>query len=232
MPDLTPSELDAATGRHIRLEEYGCDDDFADLLPCTGVLEQRIEASGGVQDWYSLRLDEPLLLGGQTHAHLLIRSRRADMALGGAAEVSAYVLLVKNPRALERRLIEVKDFHHVGNVIVQPVAQRKPERHTEEEGTRIRCRKCKANYRRSQRRCPECGAAPFNPFSDEFSLVLKISAFFLTVGLLLWVVVGLDPSVPASLKRSSVWFKIPVALIGLLAIWGLIDLIVRRVFRR
>jgi len=232
MPDLTVSELDAAIGRHIRLEEYGCDDDFADLLPCAGVLEQRVEATGGVKDWYVLRLDEPLLLAGQTHTHLLIRSRRADIPLGGKAEVSAFVLLFKDPLQSIKPKIEVKDFHHVGNVIVQSVIARRPERRGEESEGRVRCHRCRANYRRSQRQCPECGASPVNPFSDEFSLVLKVSGVLALAGLLVWAMVGLDPAVPASFRRSSFWVKGPLAFLGVLAIWGLIDLIVRRVFRR
>lgn len=234
MRNLLASELDSIIGRRLRIEEYGCDDSFADLLPCDGVIERRIEASNGVKDWYLMKLDEPFNYDGRLHTHILVRSRRDNATLGEPGEISAFVLLITDLAALDERPIQVSRFLNVGYVIarIATAPVREDDTKSKHNEPRIRCRHCRASYRISQLHCPECGAAHWNPFSDEMSLVLKIFAGLLFIGAILWAVIRVDPSIPASIRQSSMWIKAPLALSGVVVLWAVLDLIIRRVFRR
>lgn len=163
----------------------------------------------------------------------MIRARRTDLPLGADGEHSAFLLLILNATDLEKGPIDVKSFRHVGNCAVRPTHHEIDDSVEDVDHVhRIRCRHCRANYREVQKRCPECGAWRYNPFSDEVTLVFKVIAGIALATLLLWLIVRVDPGMPKSVKNSSLWLKAPLGLFGLAAVWALLDLLVKTVFRK
>lgn len=226
--------LDACLGKRIRLEEYGCDEPFADLLPGEGVLVRRLEAKNGVRDWYLLELDRPFEHAGRRHTHLLIRPRRADACLAGREETSVFIVLAPNPAELTDEPIDIRNFDHVGYGITQNLSSEEARQQPDESRSvpRRKCHQCGHMYKETETHCTECGASRFNPLSAEITMSLKILLGLALLLVIAWGVVSLDPLYGRIIGFSPLWIK-GLQVIGALAvILVVLDLVVRRVFRR
>ena len=90
--------------RRVRIEYADQNDEFASLLPRSGVLGGRHRDVQGNSDWFLVRLDEPfdyqlkvaepLPFRLMRVDHFLIRSRWADHAIGAAEPTSVFILLI------------------------------------------------------------------------------------------------------------------------------------------
>ena len=227
-------ELDQALGRRLHLENYGVDEDFAPLLPRAGVVEQRLEAGNGVKDWYSVRLEETFEFEGLMHTHILIRARRSDVRFNDPGESSVFLLLVRDESALHQEPIDIRRFIHVGSGLAKvafdraAMVEEKRERHVE----RVKCRSCGAKIRATDKKCPDCFSHQKNPFSEEMTLVLKLAAAGVVLGVIWFVIFQLDPRFYGFIRNGSAWEKGGITFVGFVCVWAAFDLVVRRVFKR
>ena len=90
--------------RRVRIEYADQNDEFASLLPRSGLLRGSCRDIHGNSDWCLVKLDEPFdyqFKVGEPFRfqlmhvdHFLIRSRWADHAIGAAEPTSVFILLV------------------------------------------------------------------------------------------------------------------------------------------
>lgn len=95
--------------RRVRIEYADQNDEFASMLPRSGVLAGAYRDIQGNSDWYLLSLDEPFdyqMKVGEPFQfrlvrvdHFLIRSRWADHPIGAAEPTSVFILLVDDSQA-------------------------------------------------------------------------------------------------------------------------------------
>jgi hypothetical protein len=229
-----PRMLDAAIGSRVRMDDYGCPKALAAQFPRQGRLARRLTARKGVKDWYLLELDEPLESAGQRHEQVLIRTRRTDTAIGARESTSAYLLFVPDPMLLESEPIDVDDFNHVGNVLVHTLQQAVADEaepilpEPMPAPPKVLCKRCGKRYRPTHHRCPECDARRYFDMSPEVELVLKLLALLAVLTTIAWFVVVLDVTIPASVRHSTLWLKVPAGIALIVVAWVVLDRILRR----
>jgi len=223
------SKASGLIGTRIRLEEYDFKPDIRSCFPREGRIVRQLEALNGVKDWYLLELDAPFEFGGVTHAQALIRTRRVDIRLGEEDPTSAYVLLIRDPAALEEKPFDVKKFDHVGNgmaITLFPNAPRVVEKREEE--AHQRCKHCGKKVNPELTHCPACGERLRRSVKPE--LMLAAQAGFGAIVLLgvAAAVVKTDPLISYQIKNSSLWYKAPVGILAAIGLWFVIDLLMDR----
>ncbi len=235
MRKLEIDELDQAVGQRLKLEAYECDADFSQLLPRDGVIEDRLEAGNGVKDWYLVRLDESFEFEGVKHTHVLIRARRPEVRLKDPGESSVFILLMRDEMAGLSEPIDIRQFIHVGSGIIKVAFDRAAvaaEKKRKTRVERVSCKHCGVKMRTTDRRCPECRALQFNPFSEEMTLILKLAVVMAVMGIIGFGIYQLDPRYFGFIQNGSTWEKAAIAFVVLMIIWAVFDTVVRRVFKR
>lgn len=217
-------------GQRIRLEDYRLPPEICPLFPREGRIVRQLEALNGVKDWYLLELDQPFEYGGLRHAQVLIRTRRTDIRLGEEEPTSAYVLLIRDSAALEERPFDVKKFDHVGSVMATTLFPDAPlvvERREAEEGYR-RCKHCGKKVNLEVAHCPSCGQRVRWSVKPELAMLARLCIGLVVLLALAAAIVKTDPTVSASVKNSSWWYKAPVGIFAAIGLWFVIDLLMDR----
>lgn len=217
-------------GQRIRLEDYRLPPELSAFFPREGRIVRQLEALNRVKDWYLLELDQPFEHGGLQQARVLIRTRRTDIRLGEEEPTSAYVLLIRDPAALEERPFDVKKFNHVGSAMaisLFPDAPRVVERREEEEDYR-RCKHCGKKVNLEVAHCPSCGERIRWSVKPELAMVARLGIGLVVLLALAAAIVKTDPTVSASVKNSSWWYKAPVGIFAAIGLWFVIDLLLDR----
>jgi len=97
-------------GRKIWLEYYDQNDRFEeDFTPQYCTVERRFSEKSGPDDWFLVSLEVPLDYECARYSHLLIRSRWADVRLGGSPYTSVFILLVPDAEEVKSPF-EFEDF--------------------------------------------------------------------------------------------------------------------------
>lgn len=86
-----------------------------------GVATRRLALRDWGEDWTLLKLETGFDYRGRHHDRLLIRSRWEGHSLNSKSETSVFILLVRDPTALDKQLPESADFERAswGMAIVQ-----------------------------------------------------------------------------------------------------------------
>jgi hypothetical protein len=113
---------DALIGSRVRLEYDDQNEAFAANFPVDGTIRKRCTASTGADDWYLVKLDQPIDYQHQVGPHyqfrrllvphVLIRSRWADEALGVTTSPSVFLLLISDGQAVPDIGIEIDAYVH------------------------------------------------------------------------------------------------------------------------
>jgi hypothetical protein len=100
-------------GSRLGLEYFDHNEVFATQLPRDATILRSITSTGGVDDWYLISLDQPVEWDGKAYGHMLIRSRDHGFPLGGAKDVSVFMLLVADPGTLGPDPVDIHRFYLV-----------------------------------------------------------------------------------------------------------------------
>ena len=100
------------TGQTVSIAYFDHNEVFKHQLPTTGVVVSRL-ASSKTDDWYLLKLDEPVQWEGSDYGHLLIRSRWKDQAITDPEGTSVFLLLVPDGEFPLDEPIDPEEYIHV-----------------------------------------------------------------------------------------------------------------------
>ncbi len=220
-------------GTRIRLEDYDFKTEIRTMFPREGRIVRQLEALNGVKDWYLLELDQPFDYRGTQHAQVLIRTRRTDTRLGEEEPTSVFMLLIRDPAALEERPFDVKKFDHAGNAMAINIslpASSVPKLSKKERGTP--CKHCGKPVDSERTHCPSCGGRVNRSINPELVLVSQVAAGVIILVAIAAAVVKTDPSISASIKSSSFWYKVPIGILATVGGWFILDLLMERFSKR
>ena len=220
-------------GTRIRLEDYDFKTEIRTVFPREGRIVRQLEALNGVKDWYLLELDQPFEYRGTQHAQVLIRTRRIDTRLGEEEPTSAFVLLIRDPAALDERPFDVKKFDHAGNAMTTNISLpamgvSKPTKKEKETP----CKHCGKQVESERTHCPSCGGRLRRSIKPELVLGAQVGVGVIILVAIAAVIVKTDPSIPAAIKSSSMWYKAPVGILAIIGGWVILDLLMERFSKR
>ncbi len=96
----------------IEISYFDQNERFKSQLPRLGRVTQRV-ASGNVDDWYLVTLEEAVEWEAEQYRHMLIRSRWAESDIGSAEPVSIFIVLVPSDALPLVEPIEPERYPHV-----------------------------------------------------------------------------------------------------------------------
>jgi len=110
-------------GSRVKIDYYDQNEKLVSLLPRRGIVTRQLQAEGGVDDWFLIRLDIPFDYPIKspdgfsfTYLHcedILVRSRWKKHRIGGNKPTSVFILLIQDEKQLLNDPIDIEKFYHV-----------------------------------------------------------------------------------------------------------------------
>jgi len=110
-------------GTKISIEYFDQNEEFANILPRSGLITQKLKSSDSIDNWFVIDLDEPfeyqMKIGEPfqfklLHCNkLLIRSRWEGKEIGGNEDTSIFIFLITDETLLDNGIINIDNFYHI-----------------------------------------------------------------------------------------------------------------------
>jgi hypothetical protein len=109
----------------IKISYSDQNESFGSALPSSGVIgtvARQLAIEDWGDNWSLVDLEAPFSYGGLEHSHMVVKSRWQGYNLGGREPTSIFILLVPDPKVLEKASVCSSDFEQAAWGMAERVA--------------------------------------------------------------------------------------------------------------